>query len=64
MYRSFGELGTDPVLIASAISSFIGVIFLGINTAVVDDELKAVVHETAVAPFIVGRIAIHQFLFR
>lgn len=51
-------------MVARAISSSVGVIVLGVDAAIVDDEVEGVVHEAAIAALVVGRVAVHQLLLR
>lgn len=53
-----------PVSVAGAITSCVRVIFLRIYATVLDDELKAVVHEATIAALVVGPITVHQLLLR
>ena len=60
------EEGNDsryPIWITHAINSLVGVIFFGINTTILNNKIKGIVHETSIASQVICLIAIHQLLF-
>jgi hypothetical protein len=42
-----------PVDITPSVRALVRVILLGVDSAIVDDELKHIVHQTSIAPLIV-----------
>ena len=56
-------MSTDPVGITGGVSSEVGVVGLGVNATVVDDELESVLHLPAVAAAVLG-VAVNDLLLR
>lgn len=48
--------------ITAAIITLIRVVFLAIDAAIFNDEVKGVVHKTAIATLVVLLITVHEFL--
>lgn len=51
-------------MVARPIAGPVRVIGVGVDAAVVDDELEGIVHESAVATLVVGIVTLHEFLLR
>jgi hypothetical protein len=53
-----------PVDITPSVRALVRVILLGVDSAIVDDELKCIVHQTSIAPLIVRSVTVDKLLFR
>lgn len=62
--RGMAKRNKYLVLIARAITTLVGIIFLSVNSMVINDKLISIVHESTFTTAVVGSVTVYQLLFR
>ena len=64
MYRCTESLYSYPALVTPTVGALVWVVGFGIDTSVLDDELKSVIHKTTIATLVLLCIAVYKLLLR
>ena len=64
VYRCIGSSWSYPALVTPTVSTLVWVVRFGIDTSVLDDELKSVIHKTTIASLVLLCIAVYKLLLR